>query len=117
MLHVEVACGSTLECLACALLRCMLFVPVHAAAVQVKEACLAALHTLTTASPTAFQSLRSLPGSSDALAAVSAAYGNSWYSSKAALAGLNARLAAADAADAAAAAPIAGDVEELVEVP
>jgi hypothetical protein len=48
---------------------------------------------------------------------VGAAYGGAWYSSKAALAGLNARLAAAEAADAAAAAPIAGDVEELVEVP
>lgn len=78
---------------------------------------MSALHALTTASPTAFQALRSLPGSRDALAAVGAAYGGSWYSSKAALAGLNARLAAAEAADAAAAAPIAGDVEELVEVP
>jgi hypothetical protein len=49
---------------------------------------------------------------------VAAAYGGSWYSSKAALSGLNARLAAAAAADAAAAAaPIAGELEELVEVP
>lgn len=81
---------------------------------------MSALHTLVASSPSAFQALRSLPGSSDALAAVAAAYGGSWYSSKAALAGLNARLAAAEAAEAAAvaaAAPIAGEVEELVEAP
>jgi hypothetical protein len=84
---------------------------------QVKEACLATLHILTTASPASFQALRSLPGASDALSAVAAAYGGTWHSSKAALAGLNARLAVAEAADAAAAAPIAGELEELVEVP
>lgn len=88
---------------------------------QLKEASVCTLHSLVTAHPSHFQALRALPGSQEALAGVAAAYGPAWYSSKAALAGLNARLAAAAAADAAAAsaaaAPIAGEVEELVEVP
>lgn len=86
---------------------------------QAKEAALSALHTLSSASPLSFQALRSLPGAADTLSGVASAYGNGWYSSKAALSGLNARLAAAEAAEvaAAAAAPIAGELEELVEVP
>jgi hypothetical protein len=88
---------------------------------QVKEAALNSLHAISSASPSHFQALRALPGSQDALATVAAAYGGAWHGSKAALAGLNARLAAAAAADAAAAAaaaaPIAGEMEELVEAP
>jgi hypothetical protein len=89
--------------------------------VQVKEAALSALHVTTTTSAAHFAALRALPSAQDALAGVAAAYGGAWYSSKPALSGLNARLAAAAAADAAAAAaaaaPIAGELEELVEAP
>lgn len=82
-----------------------------------KDAAISTLHGLCSASPSQFAALRAVPGATEQLEAVAAAYGGSWFSSKAALSALNAQLAAADEADTKAAAPIAGDEAEMVELP
>jgi hypothetical protein len=86
-----------------------------AAAVQVKEAAISTLHSLCSSSPAHFAALRALPNAAEQLSVVASTYGGSWFASKAALSALNAQLAAAAEADeAAAAAPIAGEVPELI---
>lgn len=87
---------------------------------QVKEAAISTLHTLTSSSPAHFKALRATPNARDQLESVAAAYGNSWFSSRAALNGLLGQLKAADQEDdaaAAAAVPIAGDAPEMVDLP
>ncbi|WIA14409.1 hypothetical protein OEZ85_002935 [Tetradesmus obliquus] len=82
---------------------------------QVKEAAISTLHSLCSSSPSHFAALRALPGAAEQLSGVSRAYGRGWFASKAALSALNAQLAAAAEADEeAAAAPIAGEVPELI---
>jgi hypothetical protein len=92
-----------------------LYAAVCAAFVQVKEAAISTLHGLCSSSPSHFAALRTITNAAEQLSSVASTYGCSWFASKAALSALNAQLAAAAEADeAAAAAPIAGEVPELI---